>query len=211
MHSRAMDLTWLTIFDSDRLTAWATAGGTVVVAVSAILAAVALRRQARDTEAATRPVLVAALRASPILHDMAQLRIENYGQSPAFDVRVTLPSDLLGIGGGSLRHLAELIVDRYARPVPLVPPRGVLANTYFWLDPDAKTGANRLPLPDELRVEITYRSGAGRRSRTYHDVFELSMAEVQAETVASPGMTTKAAVRIARALEAIARGIGSTK
>lgn len=169
----------------------------VVVAVSVVVAAKALKAQQRQHADATRPVLIAELRPNPISQNAADLRVTNYGASPAREVRVEVQLGDDGADGSpSARQFLE---QRYGSPIDVIPPGGSRSNLYF-IRTDK---GNHFDLPNTLTVTLRYRGDS--TGVHYAEVFPLEMSQaLLTETRVGWRKGNGVADAIARALQSIA-------
>jgi hypothetical protein len=152
----------------------------VVVIASAVTAVRALKTQTAQHREVSRPVIVAELHPNAFTHDVAELRVSNYGNSLARNLRVSITFHDPPGGVRGLDDARTIIAERYAGTIPLLAPRRALSNTYFVLNHQAADGGNRYDLPDRLTVKVTYKSDAS--DHQFEDEFELDMAGLKGET-----------------------------
>lgn len=188
--------------DSNTVTAIFTAVAGVAAVVAAIVAIVTLLQLRRDSHDRARPVIIARFEWPPLSHSQT-LVIENVGGSAARDVQVTFEPDPLIIEGDPREpRLAKYLVDRYAKPIKLLAVGERLSNVYY----SDQGKENVEPLPNEVRVKLTY-SDIERRRKKYSDTFDLDINRFLFESFSEPG-DKDWVKRAAKAAEAIAYGIG---
>lgn len=182
------------------VTSWTAFGAiaTVATAVVAIWTLLALRQDSADR---TRPVMVAELRHA-VLTANSELRVSNVGQSVARNVTVEFDPPLPVLPEEEQAGILEPFLQRrYSRVIPTFPPGFVMDNYYQDQTEDSE------PVPGEFTVRIAYFDVSGRR---YIDEYVLSMESVRDQSGAYPGSRgdTALQLRLAKAVEAIARGVG---
>jgi hypothetical protein len=176
---------------------WIAASAAIVSAVAAFTSAGAavwsarngnrtLRRAELDSQARTRPSVVAELRNEPHARATQLLVIKNYGPTVARDIVVTfdplLPDPPSEIASQST---TPFLKSRYAEPIPVLAPGTELDNIYFSGKNAGGSGwANFEPLPDKVTVTISYLAPDGRR---YVDEYRLDVGIIRNKTYVSGG------------------------
>ncbi|MCF6386543.1 hypothetical protein L2K20_06130 [Mycobacterium sp. MBM] len=184
---------------ADPVTSWAAFGAiaTVATAVVAIWTLIALKQDSADR---TRPVIVAELRHA-VLSRYSEFLVRNVGQSVARNVRVEFDPPLPGPDSAVPGVLTPFLQRRYSRVIPTFAPGMVMDNYYQ----DAEDPSE--PLPEDFAVRISYSDGHGRE---FVDTYELTLGTLNDQTAGYPSNDDERGMqrRVAKALEAIARGVG---
>jgi hypothetical protein len=181
-------------------TTWAAMASvaTVMAAVVGIWTLVSLRQDSRDR---TRPVMIAEIRPG-VLSDVAELLVRNAGPSVAKNVRFTFNPALPVLEGAEAAgKLTPYLKRRYSRTVPTFGPGMVMHDVYQSASEPFE------PVPDDFTLTVDYDDTHGRH---YTDSYELSVTTLRDHTRTEPGDRDEPALqlRVARAVEAIARGVG---
>ncbi|MFC9363068.1 hypothetical protein ACFTZB_41685, partial [Rhodococcus sp. NPDC057014] len=123
---------------TDLVSAWGTAGGAIVTAISVVVATAVgirtLKASERDSRDRSRPMVGAQLvrDVHPSERGTADLVVRNYGQSVAYDVQVTfdptIESTETRSGDDSF---VPLIRRRYENPIANLMPGVELRNLWF--------------------------------------------------------------------------------
>lgn len=187
--------------------ALATVVGAGAALVAAVVAVQTLRALGQDSLDRTRPVMSVDLEPA-VLSDIAtDLIVSNIGQSVAKNVRVTFDPPLPQLEGSAASgKVTPYLQRRYADAIPTMGPGKQLRNVYAVNVPDESgRKVNDEPVPDTFNVQFEYEDNRGR---AYEDTYSLSLETLRTTTSSSPSSTTAPEKRIARAIEAIARGIG---
>jgi hypothetical protein len=146
-----------------------------------------LRRAELDSQARSRPSVVAELRDEPYARATQLLVIKNYGPSVARDVAVTfdppLPDPSSSIVGEST---TPFLKSRYAKPIAVLAPGAELDNIYFAgkQSSDGSGWVNFEPLPDKVTVTIRY---AAPDDCQYTDEYRLDVGVIRNKTYVSGG------------------------
>lgn len=146
-----------------------------------------LKRAELDSQARSRPSVVAELRNEPHARATQLLVIKNYGPTVARDVTVTfdpaLPDPSPEIAAQSL---TPFLKSRYAEPIPVLAPGTELDNVWFsgQESGDGTGWVNFEPLPDKVTVTISYLAPDGRR---YTDEYNLDVGIIRMKTYVSGG------------------------
>ncbi|NNM44591.1 hypothetical protein [Knoellia koreensis] len=183
---------------------WSAVGAlaTLAAAVVAIMTLLALRRDSQDR---TRPVMGAYLQAHPLSHGTSELVVTNYGPTPARDVRVIFDPPLPKLEGAEARgKITPFLEKRYDQVIPTVAPGMKLINVYTVMGDQ-----NDEPVPNSFTISFSYTDMRGRTR--YKDAYPLSVETLRNSTSTSPSDKPGGSdipKRTAKALEAIARGIG---
>lgn len=182
----------------------ATVIGAAATIAGVIIAVRSLWALKADSTDRSRPVVIAELVIPPLGDHQMNLVISNQGGSAARDLRVTFTPDPLVLADDPRpAQLAIYLVRRYARPIALLGVGAKLSNVYASME----GGAGRIsePLPTTFQVHVEY-SDMERR-HTYRDTFDLDLDVIATATFSRPG-DKDYDKRTAKALEAIARGVG---
>jgi uncharacterized protein (DUF58 family) len=153
--------------------------GAVAGVIAAFVAIVALVSAAQDSKARSQPMVAAEFRPAPDSDSSLDFIVTNLGPTPARDVRVEF-SPPIALPDDQSRLAAPFLVERYARPIPVLNPGQILSNT--WWAGEVGTGnelVNGEPTPDEVTVTLTYR---GRGRRYIRDSYPLSVETVTLTT-----------------------------
>lgn len=174
------------------------------IVITAMVALRTLNAHKRDSEATSRPMMMANLEPDPLEGRIAHLVIANLGRGIAKDVSVTFDPKTIHIATQiRARERAAQLLSRYEHPVSTWPPHYVQRNVYaHWGD-----GVNLLGLSPRVNVTITYDSDSGK---SYAEHFTLDIDHVRFATSVRPsGGSWKALVtRGVSALESTARAVG---
>lgn len=144
--------------------------GAVAGVLAALVAILALMSAAWDSKARSQPMIAAEFRPSADNDTEVEFVVTNLGPTPARDVRVAFDPPLV-MPADSTRLMAQFIVKRYERPIPVLNPGQVLSNT--WWAGQAGPGdelTNREPTPDEVRVDVSYKGIGWRRIKESFDL-----------------------------------------
>lgn len=144
-----------------------------------------LKRAEMDSQARTRPTVVAELRNEPHARATQLLVIKNYGPTVARDVVVTfdppLPDPSQDIANQST---TPFLKRRYAEPIPVLAPGTELDNIYFSGKESGNGWVNFEPLPDKVTVTISYLAPDDRQ---YTDEYKLDVGIIRNKTYVSGG------------------------
>lgn len=184
------------------------AGISALAAVfTAWLARRSLTAAMEDSAEASRPFVVCEFVSNPLRDDRMIFAVVNYGRGVARDVELTFaPDPLLIPDDPRPAKASRRLVDRWKRPLAVLPPGGQARNVYYLLD--HQRGGNIEPLPDSFEVTVSYRANRGGKPYTYTDHFVLDLGHWFDETRSVETTRGAEAKRSTAALEAIARGIG---
>jgi hypothetical protein len=214
---------------TDLPSAWGTAGGAIVTAISVVVASVVgirtLRAFERDSRDRSRPMVGAQLVRDPHPSERgaAYLLVRNYGQSVAYDVQVTFdpPMENVETRSGDDSYV-PFMLSRYENPIANLMPGVDLRNLWFVPSGDADDQGDLLndePIPNVVTVTVRYSDTPNfweRAAHRYVDTFVLDMALLRGEVVVRHSddhlglhkRTTKALEQIAPAVQSTAKAIG---
>lgn len=178
----------------------ATAVGTIAMAIAVVLTAVYARRTLEaaraDSQARTRPVIVAELQREFLAPSTILLVIRNFGASVARDVSVTFdpppPSDISSI---PMSDNWGWIYKRFEQPITTWSPGWTTSNI-------VRSGSDELA---DFTVTVNY---AGPDGAPYNDVYHLHAAPTLNETYIGPSKVddpTKLEQQKVSALQALVR------
>lgn len=178
------------------------AGGTATV-----VAVMALRSSAVDNRARSQPMVTAEFRAALDRDSTIDFVVSNAGPTPARDVRVTFMPELV-MPVDTSRLVAQFIVKRYGKSIPVLNPSQLLSNTWW---AGHNTGGteleNREPTPDQVTVTLSY-LGIGRRRIV--DSFPLNVDTVTDTTWSTSSTSLKGRLgTIDKSLGAIAKSVAT--
>ena len=161
---------------------WFTTGRVAATAAAAasVVGIQTFRRNKRDSQSRSRPMVGAELVPDPYANGTAHLVVRNYGPSVARDVRVTfdppMPENPVE------RSMAPFIANRYKDPIPTLMPGSELRNVWPFEDDD--DGG----LPERVTVTIESKSadtGFFGKPDNYRDEFVLDINVLKHGTTVS--------------------------
>ena len=154
--------------------------GAIAGVMAAIVAMIALLSAALDSRARSQPMMTAEFRLAPNSDTAAEFVVSNRGQTPARDVRVEFEPPLVVSSDTGYGAIALSLVQRYEKAIPVLNPGQELTNTWWGgMNNGSNQLVNRLPLPDDITVRISYR---GIRRGRLTDSFPLTMDVVKLTT-----------------------------
>lgn len=174
-----MDWTWLNDvigwWTTDRVVAAGTVAAVVVAGIATRSGVKTLHQARLDSEARSRPMVAAELRAHPLVEGVQLLVIRNYGPSIARNVKVTFDPEFPDQGEAS--PVVSFLRKRYTEPVPALTPGMELDNVYYWDDDPAPE-----QIPAQVVVTISY-DNAHDPTTPYVEAFHLDTGLLRNRTV----------------------------
>ncbi|HET9426620.1 MAG TPA: hypothetical protein VFO55_14755 [Gemmatimonadaceae bacterium] len=153
--------------------------GGIAAVVTAVIAVAALRSTARDSRDRSRPVVVPEFVMAENSDSTIDLRLRNYGQTVADDLRVSFDPPLPEVPA-SERLVTRFLKQRYDRTIAHLSPGQEFRN--IWWIGHATAGEmlrNGEPTPDRVRVTVTYK---GTTRKPYREAYTLDVEDVTLET-----------------------------
>lgn len=177
--------------------------GGIAAVVTAVIAVAALRSTARDSRDRSRPVVVPEFVMAENSDSTIDLRLRNYGQTVADDLRVSFDPPLPQVLA-SERLVTRFLIQRYDRTIAHLSPGQEFRN--IWWIGEAKGGEmlrNVEPTPDRVRVTVTNR---GTVRKPYRETYTLDVEDITLETYSTSSSSFPGRLEsIDRSLKALSR------
>ncbi|MGB3910543.1 MAG: hypothetical protein WBL06_08750 [Pseudolysinimonas sp.] len=178
--------------------------------VTALIAGFALRATARDSQERSRPIVLASFRMAAHNDRAFDLVLHNYGASAASTISVRFDPDFTEEQKAD--RLTGILAERYAVPVPLLPPGSEIKNLWWtWRPGDSGSGGsqNALSTPDQVTVTVTYK---GSRIRRYRETISLDTRWMKTGTESVSSTSNPGRMKtIAEGIRDLAREARSTR
>jgi hypothetical protein len=194
-------------FTTARVASAAALAGACLAIVTTIVGVRTLRQTRRDSQARSRPMLAAELRAVPYSDGSQTLVVKNYGPSIAKNVMVTFEPPIL-MPENTAGLMTPYLIKRYGTPIAVMTPGMELDNLYFSRRPGPHGRfVNGEPLPDQVTVRIAYDSADSPAH--YDDEFPLDTDLLRGRTYVTS--STSPDGRAKMALEQLRHVVASLK